>query len=132
MGLLGGEWGNEKENESYHSRVLGSGPGLEKDNENTMFLRVLGISLRTIQGFPKKRGTLVGLPIIRTTCSILGSMLYLGPPIQGNYQIGTTIHSSFHYYSPARDWGLRKGPPNCNKPSMSCTEVFTSILNPRP
>ena len=63
------------------SRVQGL--GLEKDNENTMFLRVWGIGLRTIQGFPKTRGALVGLPIIRTTCSILGSMLYWGALYRG-------------------------------------------------
>ena len=37
-------------------------------------------------GFPKIRGTILGVPIIRT---IVFWGLYWGPPILGNYQIGT-------------------------------------------
>ena len=41
------------------------------------------MSLR-FRGFPKIRGTLLGVPLIRTNYRILGSIL--GSPLLGNYQ----------------------------------------------
>ena len=38
----------------------------------------------SIWGFPKIRGTFLGVPIIRT---IVFRVLYWGPPILGNYHI---------------------------------------------
>ena len=40
--------------------------------------------MATIGGFPKIRGTIVGVPIIRT---IIYWGLYWGPPILGNYHM---------------------------------------------
>ena len=50
---------------------------MEKKMENEMGFKGLG--------FPKIRGTLLGVPIIRT---IVFWDLYWGPPILGNYQMG--------------------------------------------
>ena len=43
-------------------------------------------------GFPKIRGTLLGVPIIRT---LVFGCLYWGPPILGNYHITISFNMLF-------------------------------------
>ena len=52
-----------------------------------------------IWGFPKIRGTILGVPIIRI---IIYWGLYWGPPILGNYHIYIYIHTYIHQNSGPR------------------------------
>ena len=53
-----------------------------------MFWVLGSYELLSIWGFPKIRGTLLGVPTIRTIV-FLG--LYWGPPILGNYHMGIRV-----------------------------------------
>ena len=62
--------------------------------------RSLQVLKTPIWGFPKIRGTLLGVPIIRI---VVYWGLYWGPPILGNYHIAPTQPLYDHYY-----WGNRR------------------------
>ena len=68
------------------------GGGWERRTQNQIknIQGIQGLGLKgiigAIWGFPKTRGTLLGVPIIRI---IVFGGLYWGTPILGNYHIGT-------------------------------------------